>query len=103
MKQLSIFGYSKLLNLESVNYYALRTAILAEYFAPGYDRYFISFQSKYSNLPGWGPYLGNILKEGRIKNSLEAYQGVLDGNLLFFIPKWNLPKFIIKAYPIRLA
>lgn len=102
MKQLSIFGYSKLLNLESVNYYALRTAILAEYFAPGYDRYFISFQSKYSNLPGWGAYLGNILKEGRIKNSLEAYQGVLDGNLLFFIPKWNLPKFIIKAYPIGL-
>lgn len=102
MKQLSIFAYDKLLNLEGVNYYGLRTAILAEYFAPGYDRYFISFQSKYSNLPGWGAYLGNILKKGRIKNSLEAYQGVLDENLLFFIPKWNLPKFIIKLYTIGL-
>ncbi len=102
MKQLSIFAYNKLFNLEGVNYYALRTAIIAEYFAPGYDRYFISFQSKHSNLSGWGGYLGDILKTGRNKGSLDAYKGVIDGNLLFFIPKFNLPKFIIKLYTIQL-
>ncbi|WP_321517946.1 hypothetical protein [uncultured Bacteroides sp.] len=102
MKQLSIFAYNKLLNLEGVNYYALRTAIIAEYFAPDYDRYFITFQSKFSKFTGWGAYLGNVLKKGRIKNSLDAYKGVLDGDLLFFIPKLNLPRFIIKFVTIRL-
>lgn len=42
------------------------------------------------------------IEERQNQNSLEAYQGVLDENLLFFIPKWNLPKFIIKLYTIGL-
>ena len=99
-RQLNIFVYNKLFDLESVNYYGLRSAIMAEYFAPGYDRYFINFKSKYSKVPGWGAYSGLILSQGRIMNSLEAYQNVLCDGLLFFIPKWKFPKSIIKIYTL---
>lgn len=94
-KQLNVFTNNKLLALDEVNYYAFRTAVLAEFFATGYDRYFFSLNSKYS-MNGWAAYNGQILKKGRVLNndSLNDYQGVLEGNLLYFIPKIKLPKFI---------
>lgn len=92
-KQLSIFTKNSLFDITSVNYFAFRTAVFAEHFAPEYDRYFISLQSKYS-LPGWGAYNGEILKNGKRSNSLEGYQGVLENGMLFFISKIKLPKFI---------
>lgn len=96
-KQLNIFTENSLLDLEEVNYYAFRTAVLAEYFARGYDRYFFSLKSKYS-LPGWAGYDGKILKRERKNNTndLNGYQGVLEDNMLFFIPKIKVPKFIRK-------
>ncbi|GAH33515.1 unnamed protein product, partial [marine sediment metagenome] len=68
-----------------------------EYFASGYDRYFFSLKSKYS-LPGWAAYDGKILKRERLKNSddLDSYKGVLEENLLFFIPKIRVPKVFRK-------
>jgi hypothetical protein len=101
-KQLNIFTNNNLLDLTSVNHFALRTAIMAEYFAPNYDRYFITFQSKHSELTGWGAYKGDILRKGRIENKLESYKGVIDGDSLFFIPKYRLPKFFIKVSMISL-
>jgi hypothetical protein len=101
-KQLNIFASNNLFDLTSVNHFALRSAIMAEYFAPNYDRYFITFQSKYSDLTGWGAYKGDILRKGRIEDKLESYKGVIDGDLLFFIPKYRLPKFLIKVSMIRL-
>lgn len=94
-KQLNIFTNNKLLAHEEVNYYAFRTAVLAEYFATGYDRYFFSLNSKYS-INGWAAYNGLILKKGRILNNdnLNDYKEVLEGNLLYFIPKIKIPKFI---------
>ena len=100
-KQLNIFTENSLLDLEEVNYYAFRTALIAEYFASGYDRYFFSLKSKYS-LPGWAAYDGAILKRERQKNSndLNGYKGVLEENLIFFQPKIQLPKFIRKIINI---
>jgi len=100
-KQLNIFTENSLLDLEEVNYYAFRTAVLAEYFASGYDRYFFSLKSKYS-LPGWAAYDGAILKRERQKNSndLNGYKGVLEENLIFFKPKFQFPKLIRKAINI---
>ena len=39
-KQLNIFTKNALLEYQEVNYYAFRTAVLAEYFSSGFDRYF---------------------------------------------------------------
>ncbi len=97
-KQLNIFTKNSCLEHQEVNYYAFRTAVFAEYFASGFDRYFFSLKSKYS-LPGWAGYKGEILKRERIRNSntLEGYDGVLEENLLFFIPRFKLPKLVAKA------
>lgn len=97
-KQLNIFTENSLLDLEEVNYYAFRTAVIAEYFASGYDRYFFSLKSTYS-LPGWAGYDGKILKRERQNNNndLNGYKGVLEENLLYFKPKIQLPKFIRKV------
>ena len=102
-KQLNIFTENSLLGLEEVNYYAFRTAVIAEYFASGYDRYFFSLKSKYS-LPGWAGFDGAILKRERKKNTddLTGYTGVLEDNLLFFIPKIKIPKFVRKIINISL-
>ena len=102
-KQLNIFTENSLLDLEEVNYYAFRTAVIAEYFANGYDRYFFSLKSKYS-LPGWAGFDGAILKRERLKNTQElaGYTGVLEDNLLFFIPKIKIPKIIRKITNITL-
>lgn len=96
-KQLNIFTKNSCLEHSEVNYYAFRTAVFAEYFASGFDRYFFSLKSKYS-LPGWAGYKGEILKRERIKNSntLEGYEDVLEENLLYFIPRLKLPKLITK-------
>ncbi|MDA9330689.1 hypothetical protein OAC17_01270 [Flavobacteriaceae bacterium] len=96
-KQLNIFTKNSCLEHSEVNYYAFRTAVFAEYFASGFDRYFFSLKSKYS-LPGWAGYKGEILKRERIRNSntLEGYEGVLEENLLYFIPRLKLPKLITK-------
>ncbi len=96
-KQLNIFTKNGLLDFQEVSYYAFRTAVLAEYFASGYDRYFFSLKSKYS-LTGWAGYDGKILKRERLNNSndLDGYKGVLEENLLFFIPKIKIPKVLRK-------
>lgn len=94
-KQLNIFTENSLLDIQEVNYYAFRTAVIAEYFASGYDRYFFSLKSKYS-LPGWAGFDGAILKREREKNTndLKGYTGVLESNLLFFIPNIKTPKLV---------
>lgn len=104
-KQFNIFTKNQLIEHQEVNYYAFRTAVLAEYFARGFDRYFFSLESKYS-LPGWAAYDGTILKRERLRNSndLEGYQGVLEDNMLFFISRIKLPRSIKKIVRfLRLA
>lgn len=100
-KQLNVFTENSLLDIEEVNYYAFRTAVITEYFASGYERYFFSLKSKYS-LQGWAVFNGVILKRERLKNTneLAGYSGVLEDNLLFFVPKIQLPKFIRKIVSI---
>ena len=97
-KQLNIFTRNSLREYQEVNYFAFRTAVFAESFASGFDRYFFSLKSKHS-IPGWAAYKGEILKRERLKNSndLEGYEGVLEENLLFFVPKFKVPKFINKS------
>ncbi|MFW6282374.1 MAG: hypothetical protein ACOC1O_06295 [bacterium] len=96
-RQLNIFVNNSLLDFQEVNYYGLRTAVLAEYFARDFDRYFIYLNSKYS-LPGFAAYNGQILHKGRLygDNDINKYKGVLEDNLLFFIPRLKVPNIIRK-------
>ena len=100
-KQLNIFTENSLLHIDEVNYYAFRTAVIADHFASGFDRYFFSLKSKYS-LNGWAGYDGKILRRERQKrrDNLDFYKGVLEENMLFFIPKIKIPKSIRKLINI---
>jgi len=82
-------------------FYNKQVAVLAEYFANGFDRYFFSLKSKYSLL-GWAAYDGEILRRVRLNNSndINDYNGVLEENLLFFVPKIKIPKFVRKLLNI---
>ena len=78
-----------------------QTAILAERLAPGYARYFFSFRSEKS-LPGFAAFDGQKLAQLRTEDApLEQYANVLDRNLLFFVPKWRLPRLLSKVETLR--
>lgn len=97
ISQLIIFTRNSLLNRSKLNYHVFRSAILAERFAPGYKRYFFSLNSKYS-LKGWAAFNGSELNRLRnqINSSLSDYTNVLEGGLIFFVPKFKLPRFVFK-------
>lgn len=95
--QLIIFTKNNFLDSKKLNYYVLRSAILAEKFSPGYDRYFFSLNSKYS-LKGWSGFIGPELKRLRLKNDskVQDYKKSIENGLIFFRPKIRIPNFIFK-------
>ena len=79
-----------------------QTAILAERLAPDYARYFFSFRSE-KCWPGFAAFAGQKLAQLRTQDApLEQYGNVLEGNLLFFVPKWRLPRLLAKVETLRL-
>ncbi|HOO57252.1 MAG TPA: hypothetical protein PLN69_10540 [bacterium] len=95
--QLNIFTENEYLDALKLHYQVYRTAILAEKYSPGYDRYFISLVSKYS-LPGWAGFDGRELNKQRLSEECEEkdYSKVLENNLIFFIPRIKLPRIVFK-------
>ncbi|MEX0287716.1 MAG: hypothetical protein AB3N14_01260, partial [Flavobacteriaceae bacterium] len=94
-KQLNVFVDSTLQRYSEVNYFMFRSAILTEYFARGFDRYFFTLRTK-NGIPGWAAYNGDVLKNLREKNShdLLEYAEALEDKLLFFLPRFKIPKFL---------
>lgn len=95
--QLVIFTRNRFLDRSKLYYYVFRSAILAERFVPGYKRYFFSLDSKYS-LSGWAAFDGSELHRLRVQNAsnLQVYGNALENRLIFFSPKFKLPKFVFK-------
>ena len=95
--QLVIFGRPNTRIVSKARYYAFLTASLAEYFAPGYDRYFLSLKSPVAHT-GFAAFDGHKLREARLKTppSFEHYKGVLQDNLFFYIPRPRCPEFLGK-------
>ena len=91
--QLIIYARPNSRDYLKVAYSTFLSGILAERFAPGYDRYFFSFRSPKA-LPGWAAFDGKRLREIRNKGSktLTDYQGALENNLIFYTPKIRLPR-----------
>lgn len=99
-KQLMIYVLNDNWDFSKVQWYSFTTAYWAEKLTKSYDRIFISLHSTHSQLSptGWAAFDGNKFKELREQNEtkIEVYKGVLEGNLLFFIPKIKFPRFIYK-------
>jgi len=95
--QLVIFTRNHFLDRLKLNYHVFRSAFLAERFAPGYERYFFSLDSKYSLL-GWAAFDGSELNRLRVQgaSAIQDYANALENGLIFFNPKLKLPKFLFK-------
>jgi hypothetical protein len=95
--QLMIFARPNTTDINKIRYTTVMTGILAEYYAPGYKRYFISLKSPVC-LPGWAAFDGDLIKEKRLKNAdtFEEYKGIIIENLIFFVPTYKLPRYLYK-------
>jgi|GEM_PF-1109278 len=81
-----------------VQYMCIYSGILAEHFAPGFDRYMVSLRSPIA-WPGWAALDGKKLRDIRKRGgprSMEEYKGVLENDLVFYKPNVALPKFLCK-------
>ncbi len=93
--QLIIYARPNTGDILKAQYSTFMTGALSEQFSPGYDRYFISLHSTKS-LPGWAAFDGKELERIRKKgpNTIKDYKGVLIDNLIFFVPKFKLSRFL---------
>ncbi|SEA84176.1 hypothetical protein SAMN05660420_03376 [Desulfuromusa kysingii] len=95
--QLVIFVKPSTRDYEKVRASSVWTAILAERYAPGYDRYFLSLRSPIAH-SGFAAFDGNALMENRNNKiaSFEGYAGILENDLIFWVPFLKLPKLFHK-------
>ncbi|MGC9514790.1 hypothetical protein [Methanocrinis sp.] len=78
-----------------IDYHLLRSAIFAERFYPGYERYFFGLDS--NSISSWASFYGTELEKRRIneENLIENYNGVYETKVIFY--KYNfLPRVIFK-------
>jgi len=96
--QLVVYARPMSRDYSKVQYMCIYSGILAEYFAPDFDRYMVSLRSPIA-WPGWaaldGKKLRNIRKDGGPR-SMEEYKDALEDGLVFYKPNVALPKFLCK-------
>jgi len=97
--QLVIYARPMSRDCRKVHYMCIYSGILAEYFAPGFDRYIVSLRSPIA-WAGWATFDGKKLRNIRRRSgplSMDDYTGVLENNLIFYKPNVALPKFLCKV------
>lgn len=101
LNQLIVHARAHTYDFGKVQISVFQSGYLAELFAPGYSRYFISIRSEKSG-PGFAAIDGVKLKQVREKGTarLEEYHGVIVDNLIFYVPNIKLPQFMNKIETI---
>lgn len=86
--QLIIYARASSSDVNKIHFSVFHSAILAEQFAPGYRRYFVSIRSERA-WPGFAAFDGVKLADLRQRrdSSLSDYGDVLEDRTLFFVPK----------------
>jgi len=94
LNQLLVYARANTCDYNKVQMSAFHSGVLAEKYAPGYDRYFLSITSD-SSWPGWAAFNGKKLCQLRNKSDacFADYKGVLEDKLIFYVPRWKLPRF----------
>lgn len=99
-KQLIIYAKNDNWDFNKVSWYCFTTAYWAESLTKSYDRIFFTLYSTHNKFSptGWAAYNAKKLRYLREQNEtrFEAYKGVLEDDMLFFIPKFKFPKFVYK-------
>ncbi len=85
--QLIIYANTNTNDQHKVNLLAFQTGVLAERYAPGFDRYFVHIGNG-SSTCGWASFNGKVL--GHLRKSqevrLDQYLHALDDGTIFFMP-----------------
>lgn len=104
LNQLIIYARPSTADYGKVQISTFQTGVLAESFAPGYDRYFFSIRSS-SSWPGWAAFDGKKLHDLRNKQEaiLEDYKGTIQDDLIFYVPRIKTPRFIARVQNIMLS
>ena len=97
LNQLTLYACARTSDYERVQISAFQSGVLGEMFAPGYDRYFLSIHST-SSPRGWAGFDGKKLRHLRLKPEtlLEDYRGVVEKDLIFYVPRFKLPRILIR-------
>lgn len=95
--QLMIFGRPESTDINKIRFASIMTGVLAEYYSPGYKRYFISLISPICQ-PGWVIFDGDFIREKRLLkvNTFDGYKGLMIEDLLYFVPNYTLPKLFYR-------
>ena len=101
-RQLLIYTRAKSRDVSKIHFSAFQSGILAEFFAPGYDRYFFSLRSP-QGWPGWAAFDGKRLQALREASAgdISEYTGVIEDGLIFYVPKPALPRYFCKVDTLR--
>lgn len=104
LNQLIIYARPSTSDYGKVQFSTFQTGVLAESFAPGYDRYFFSIRSS-TSWPGWAAFDGRKLFDLRNNNdaTLDDYKGVVEDDLIFYVPRIKTPKFVARIQNIILS
>ena len=104
--QLLVYARANSRDYDKVHFSAIQTGLLAESLVPGYDRYFFSLRSP-SGWPGWVGFDGNRLRVAREGNPSDIAEyaglGVVENDLVFYVPRRRLSRFGRKADTYRHA
>jgi len=104
LSQLIIYARPDSGDMAKIRHSTICSGVFAEFFAPGYERYFISLRGPKA-LPGWAAFDGNKLLEARNKFSqnIVDYSGILENNTVFYVPKNRVPEFLSRLDVFRIA
>ena len=96
--QLTVYANPDSRDYRKVFWSTVQSCILGESLAPGYNRYFFSLRSTKA-LPGWAAFDGDRLRDLRDRGTeaLSGYQGILEGNFLFYVPRPAIPRILTKV------
>ncbi|MBN2022747.1 MAG: hypothetical protein JW809_08115 [Pirellulales bacterium] len=96
-RQLIVYARPDSRHYQKVQWSAIQSGILAELFAPGYDRYFFSLRSRKA-WPGWAAFDGERLRNLREAgvDDLLQYGGIVEDNLVFYVARPAMPVILGK-------
>lgn len=94
-RQLLIYARPESRDSLKVQWASVQSAALAEWLAPGYDRYFFSLRGSRS-LPGWAAFSGERLRSLRESGAAQVHEFVpaADAPGIFYKPNFPLPRLI---------
>lgn len=99
--QLIVYARTRSTDFSTIQFSATQTGILAESFAPGYERYFVSIRGNSSDT-GWAAFNGKRLRDHRAAaDDLTKYKDVIES--IVFLPFKNRPQWMRHIWNIYQA